>query len=97
MRKKLNDWDINPDRYLTDADGEFVLKKDGTPKRKTGRPTGTTLKEKYKDKEAYESARRALKHKKDGIAKLEKALEAKRQTFNRQKKILSELDSDKPT
>ena len=97
MRKKLNDWDINPNKYLTDADGEFVLKKDGTPKRKTGRPTGTTLKEKYKDKEAYESARRALKHKKDGIAKLEKALEAKRQTFNRQKKILSELDSDKPT
>ena len=97
MRKKLNDWDINPDRYLTDADGEVVLKKDGTPKRKTGRPTGTTLKEKYKDKEAYESARRALKHKKDGIAKLEKALETKRQTFNRQKKILSELDSDKPT
>ena len=34
----MNDWDNNPDKYVTDNDGNFILKKDGTPKRKGGRP-----------------------------------------------------------
>ena len=36
-----NDWEINPDNYLKDESGEFVLKVDGTPKKKGGRKKGT--------------------------------------------------------
>ena len=97
MREKLNDWDINPNNYLKDENNNFILKKDGTPKKKTGRPTGSTFKNKLSDKQAYESARKSLKQKKDGIEKLEKALETKRQNFNRHKKILSEIESTKST
>ena len=32
-----NDWDINPQNYVTNEDGSFVLKKDGTPRKKAGR------------------------------------------------------------
>jgi hypothetical protein len=27
------DWEINPDNYLKDNDGNFILKVDGTPKK----------------------------------------------------------------
>ena len=30
----MNDWDNNPDKYLTDSDGNFIFKKDGTPRLK---------------------------------------------------------------
>jgi hypothetical protein len=30
------DWEINPDDYLKDADGKFILKVDGTPKKNRG-------------------------------------------------------------
>ena len=44
------DWDINPNNYQKNIDGSFVLKKDGTPKKKSGRPLGSkdTLQEKIK-------------------------------------------------
>ena len=32
------DWEINPNLYLTDSKGSFILKKDGTPAKKRGRP-----------------------------------------------------------
>ena len=36
-----NDWDINPDNYLKDEAGSFVLKVDGTPRKKSGRAKGS--------------------------------------------------------
>ena len=36
-----NDWDINPDGYLKDEEGNFVLKVDGTPRKKAGRAKGS--------------------------------------------------------
>ena len=35
-----NEWDINPELYQRDLNNEFVLKKDGTPKKKAGRQKG---------------------------------------------------------
>ena len=31
-----NDWEINPHNYCRDEKGSFILKLDGTPKRKSG-------------------------------------------------------------
>jgi hypothetical protein len=36
-----NDWDVNPDNYLKDEAGAFVLKVDGTPRKKAGRAKGS--------------------------------------------------------
>lgn len=36
-------WEINPSLYMTNDDGSFILKKDGTPKKKSGRPSGSRL------------------------------------------------------
>jgi hypothetical protein len=35
-----NDWDINPDSYVTGPTGNFVLKLDGTPRKKAGKKLG---------------------------------------------------------
>ena len=36
-----NDWDVNPDNYIKDEAGAFVLKVDGTPRKKAGRAKGS--------------------------------------------------------
>ena len=36
-----DDWDINPNNYQQDAEGKFVLKVDGTPRKKSGRAKGS--------------------------------------------------------
>ena len=36
-----NDWEVNPDKYATDENGEFILKRDGTPRKKSGRAKGS--------------------------------------------------------
>ena len=43
----MDDWEINPDAYQKDSDGNFVLKKDGTPRKKGGRPQGATSNYQY--------------------------------------------------
>jgi len=35
------DWDINPDSYIKDEEGNFILKVDGTPRKKAGRAKGS--------------------------------------------------------
>jgi len=37
----MKDWEVNPDDYLKDEEDNFVLKVDGTPKKRGGRKKGT--------------------------------------------------------
>ena len=37
----MDDWESNPEKYLKDEEGNFLLKKDGTPKKKAGRLKGS--------------------------------------------------------
>ena len=37
----MKDWEINPDNYAKDENGEFILKLDGTPRKKSGRAKGS--------------------------------------------------------
>ena len=39
----MEDSDKNSEKYLTNPDGSYILKKDGTPKRKPGRPKNSEL------------------------------------------------------
>ena len=37
----MTDWELNPDNYAKDDAGEFILKVDGTPRKKSGRAKGS--------------------------------------------------------
>ena len=39
----MADWDDNPDLYQKDENGNFLLKKDGTPRKVRGRPKGVKI------------------------------------------------------
>ena len=95
-----HDWEKNPHLYLTDSDGSFVLKKDGTPRKKGGRPQGATSNYQYtNEQKAKIAARRAVRNKQKAIAKVEKQLKSKRTSLKQTTKVLSQLEdeSEKPT
>ena len=93
------DWEINPNLYLTDSKGDFILKKDGTPKKKAGRPKGSKSNYNFHSKtKAKIAARQSLKSKKKTIKKLESQLKNKKQYLKTQEKTLkkvSGLDNNK--
>ena len=81
------DWEINPNLYLTDSKGDFILKKDGTPKKKAGRPKGSKSNYNFHSKtKAKIAARQSLKSKKKTIKKLESQLKNKKQYLYRIRK-----------
>jgi hypothetical protein len=74
------DWEINPDNYLKDENGDFVLKLDGTPKKKAGRPKGAAGRGyNYHSKtRAQINARRQVSQKKKEVKKLQEKLNNKK-------------------
>ena len=94
----MKDWEQNPHLYLTDSDGGFILKKDGTPRKKGGRPQGTKSNYTYSDEQkAKMAARRAVSKKKKAIEKIESRLKSKRHNLKQTTELLSKLESDKET
>jgi len=64
MEQDKKDWDLHPENYRTENDDgiTFILKKDGTPKKKAGRPKGATSNYNYHSKtKAKLSARRSVR------------------------------------
>jgi len=86
MVHELKDWEENPHLYLQDDEGNFVLKKDGTPRKKSGRPT-------LKD-EAKFAAHRAVSRKQKNIKKIEQKLNNARKSLKKQKDTLENLSGD---
>ena len=83
MDQELKDWEENPHLYLQDNEGNFVLKKDGTPRKKGGRPN-------IRD-QAKLSAQRTITRKQKNIQKLENKLKNAKQSFKKQKDTLQDL------
>ena len=90
----MEDWKENPQNYLTDEDGNFILKKDGTPRKKTGRPKGSKGRgyNYHSETKAKIKARRAVKDKEKRTEKLKQRLEAKRNSLNASKETLNKLE-----
>ena len=80
----MNDWDSNPENYLQNAEGGFILKKDGTPKKKGGRPKGSKSRG-YN----YHSSTKAKLAAKKIIREIEKKIERTRSKLNSYRKSLS--------
>ena len=93
----MHDWEKNPHLYLTDSDGSFVLKKDGTPRKKGGRPQGATSNYSYSHgQKAKIAARRAVRNKQKAIKKVEKQLKSKRNSLKQTTKMNIEIHSNRP-
>jgi len=84
MVNETKDWEKNPHLYLQDDDGNFILKKDGTPKKKAGRPQTSTEK-------AIKAARATVGRKQRNIKKLEAKLNNARQALTNKKKQYKNL------
>ena len=89
-----NDWDINPESYQQDEEGNFVLKKDGTPKKKAGRPKGKPSRgyNHHSETKAKIAARRSLRTKQKRLDSLEKKVKRARKVVRNQKEIQIKLD-----
>ena len=91
------DWEINPDDYLKDADGKFILKVDGTPKKKPGRPQGSkgrgyNFHSKTKAKQRTE---KKLREKRKKIAQARTRIANYKKDIEQTKETLSVLDGKK--
>ena len=96
----MKDWEQNPHLYLTDSEGSFILKKDGTPRKKGGRPIGATSNYQYSNEQkAKQASKRSLNKKRKAIEKIEGQLKSKKQALRQTTDILSKLEneSSKPT
>ena len=87
MDQELKDWEKNPHLYLQDKEGNFVLKKDGTPRKRGGRPNTS--------EQAKLSAQRTINRKQKNIQKLENKLKNAKKSFKIQKETLQDLSSTK--
>ena len=96
-----NEWDIEPDLYQTDSNNNFILKKDGTPKKKTGRPKGKSSRgyNFHSETKTKMAARRSLRDKERNLHRLENKVKGARERVKQQRGIQSKLDesSDKET
>ena len=81
----MEDWEKNPNKYLTDAQGNYILKKDGTPQKKRGRPKNSEL----SDVRAALHAQKALKKKNSKVTKLRRFLKKAEKELDKSKKVLT--------
>ena len=91
----MNDWEINPDNYQKDSDGNFILKIDGTPKKRGGRKKGSKSRG-YNYSRATQArikANKAVRTKEKLIAKAEAKIKNQRNSLKNSKAALAKLDN----
>ena len=89
-----DDWDVNPDNYLKDEEGNFVLKVDGTPRKKAGRAKGSkgrgyTYHSKTK---AKMDAERTVKEKKKKLKAAQAKVDSFKKSISTTTKTLNKLE-----
>ena len=93
------DWELHPEKYATDDNGSFILKKDGTPCKKTGRAKGSKGRgyNYHSDTKARMQAKRAVKTKQKRVKAVETKLQNQRKALNNSKELLNKLNENKTT
>ena len=92
------DWEVNPENYATDENGEFVLKKDGNPKKKAGRAKGSKGKgyNYHSETKAKLSAKRTVRAKQKKLKAAQGKVDNYKKSIENTKKTLDVLsDSEK--
>ena len=94
MAEEQKDWELNPDNYLKNDDGSFVLKVDGTPKKKAGRRKGTTSQYNYhSEQKAKIQARRSVAKDKKEIKNLKQKIDSKKHRLKTKEEVFKKLDN----
>jgi hypothetical protein len=81
----MEDWDKNPEKYLTNPDGSFIIKKDGTPQLKPGRPKNSEL----SDFKLALQAKKKLTKKSQKVKKLTRSLARVQKELKEEEKVLT--------
>ena len=89
-----NDWDVNPDNYAKDDDGEFILKVDGTPRKKAGRAKGSkgrgyTF---HSETKAKMDAKKSVREKQKKLKAAQAKVENYKKSIGTTKKTLNKLE-----
>ena len=93
MAQDKKDWEIYPERYATNEDGSFILKRDGTPRKKSGRPQGSSSQYNYHSAtKAKIQARRSVAKQKKDIKNLTNKLESKKSRLKNKQEVFKKLD-----
>ena len=93
MEEKKN-LKITSIQYLTDSKGDPILNKDGTPRKKSGRPKGSKSAYHFtKQNQKKITARQALRRKRDTVEKLEKKLRSKKQVLKQQETTIKKFEN----
>ena len=89
----MNDWDLNPEKYLVDDQGNFVLKLDGTPKKKAGRAKGSKGKgyNYHSTTKAKIESKRAIKKQEKRLKTAQSKIESYKNSINKNKTTLRNL------
>ena len=91
----MKDWEVNPDDYLKDEEGNFILKVDGTPRKRGGRKKGSKSRgyNYSRATQARMKANRAVKEKEKLIARAEAKLKNQKNSLKTSKSTLAKLDN----
>ena len=89
-----DDWDINPDNYLKDEEGNFVLRVDGTPRKKSGRAKGSKSRGyTYHSKtKATMEARKAVREKIKKLKAAQNKVDSYKKSISTTNKTLKKLE-----
>jgi hypothetical protein len=91
----MQDWEVNPDKYLKDEDGSFIFKKYGTPRLKGGRPKGSKGRgyNYHSQTKAKLETNRVIREKKKKITQTENKLKAYKESLKKNKTTLDKLEN----
>ena len=89
-----NDWDVNPDDYLKDEAGAFVLKVDGTPRKKAGRAKGSKGRgyTYHSETKAKMDAKKKVRANSKKLKAAQAKVESYKKTITTTKKTLNKLE-----
>jgi len=90
----MNDWEENPDAYMRDDNGDFIFKKDGTPRKKSGRPKGSSGRgyNYHSETKAKIDARKVVRKKEKRLAQVRTKLENYKRSLDTSKNTLNKIE-----
>lgn len=86
----IPDWETNPDKYLRDKEGGFVLKKDGTPRKKARQYNY------HSEVKARMKAKAELSRVKRDVKKLQSKLNSKKATLENKTETVNKILGEAP-
>ena len=88
------DWDINPDSYIKDEEGNFILKVDGTPRKKAGRAKGSKGRgyTYHSQTKAKMDAKKSVREKNKKLKAAQAKVDNYKKSITKTKKTLNKLE-----